>query len=238
MENKKRTIIIGDIHGCLDEFEILLKKLSYKQSEDRLILLGDLLDRGPDSVGVVQKARELELESVMGNHEFKFLKWHKSAGSRGDVYDKRDHYDKFAPKDIDYIYKMPAYIKLPDVAIIHAGMKPGTPVEHQSKDDLMYLRYTDKERKFISLKKISKIGAEAAGAYFWTEFGSFGTNVIYGHHVHSTKNISIKNFDDGTACYGIDTGCCFGGFLSALVWETKEVIQVKAKKEYFKHGFD
>ena len=70
----KRHIFIGDIHGCLDEFNELLNKLSYDPKEDRLILLGDLIDRGPDSVGVVRKARELRLECVMGNHEHKYIK--------------------------------------------------------------------------------------------------------------------------------------------------------------------
>lgn len=234
----KRSIIVGDTHGCLAEFDTLLEKLSYDSTHDRLILLGDLIDRGPDSEGMVKRAREMNLECVMGNHEYKFIKWHKAQGSRADVYDKKIHYEKFSKDDIDYIYKMPTSIKLDDAVIIHAGLKPGIAISSQSKDDLMYLRYTDKDRRFISLKKIAKIGVKRAGAHFWTEFGPFGTNVIYGHHVHSNENIQIDKYANGTACYGIDTGCCFGGKLTALIWETKEVVQVKAKREYFKQGFD
>lgn len=234
----KRTILVGDIHGCLDEFEHLLDKLSYNPTYDRLILLGDLIDRGPDSAGVVRAARLMNLECVKGNHEFKFLKWHKSVGTRTDVYDKKDFYDVLNEEDINYIYQMPTYIKLDDVVVVHAGLKPGIAISNQSKDDLMYLRYTDDQRRFISLKKIHKIGVEAAGAHFWTEFGPFETNVVYGHHVHSMEDISIIKYDNGTACYGIDTGCCFGGRLTALIWETKEIVQVKAKKEYIKKGFD
>lgn len=233
-----KTVIIGDVHGCIDEFNELLKLVDYKSPNVRIICVGDFLDRGPDSLGVLQKAREMNLECVMGNHEYKFIKWHKAFGSRADVYDKKPHYELLSQEDTDYIYKMPTFIKLDDAVIIHAGLKPGIAISSQSKDDLMYLRYTDKDRRFISLKKIAKIGVEAAGAHFWTEFGPFETNIIYGHHVHSMENIQIDKYANGTACYGIDTGCCFGGRLTALIWETKEVVQVKAKKEYYKQGFD
>src|SRR6478609_6282102 len=82
----KRTIIICDVHGCLIDFNILLDKLNYNSKEDRVILLGDLIDRGPDSIGVLHLARQLNLECVMGNHEHKFLKWYKAFGTKVDVY--------------------------------------------------------------------------------------------------------------------------------------------------------
>src|SRR5271154_3617738 len=153
--DKQRTIFIGDIHGCLDEFEEILKKLQYDWQKDRVILLGDLIDRGPDSVGVVKKAREMNLECLMGNHEHKFIKWFRSQGSRVDVYDRRDYYSKLSDQDIQYIVNMPTYIELDDVIVVHAGLKPGISLSSQTKDDLLYLRYTDSDRKFISLKKIN-----------------------------------------------------------------------------------
>src|SRR5277367_5709113 len=124
----KRTIIVGDIHGCIDEFKDLLKKISYDESKDRLILLGDLIDRGPDSVAVVRLAREMDLECVMGNHEHKFVKWFRSQGSRVDVYDRRDYYDRLDDQDVNYIMNMPTYIELNNIIIVHAGVKPGIPL--------------------------------------------------------------------------------------------------------------
>src|ERR1035437_2331668 len=121
----KRHIFVGDIHGCLVEFQELIKKLDYNPQEDRLILLGDLIDRGPDSVGVIRLAREMHLESVMGNHDHKFVKWFRSQGTRVDVYDRREHYTKFSDEDISYIINMPTYIELEDVIAVHAGLKPG-----------------------------------------------------------------------------------------------------------------
>jgi diadenosine tetraphosphatase ApaH/serine/threonine PP2A family protein phosphatase len=233
----KRTIIVGDIHGCIDEFEELIRVIQYNKNSDRLILLGDLIDRGPDSLAVVQKARKMGLECVMGNHEYKFLKWWKSTGSQADVYDRKDFYTQFTDEDVNYIFRMPTYIKLEGAVIVHAGVKPGIPISAQSKDDLMYLRYTDSEKRFISLKKVAKIGKEAAGAHFWTEFWYGPESVVYGHNVHSMTDPLIEEVLPGVTCYGLDTGCCFGGKLTALVWETKEIVQVQAKRTYYQSKF-
>ena len=70
-----RTLVIGDVHGCLDELRALLVRCSFDGASDRLVLLGDLLDRGPDPVGCVQFARELGAESVVGNHEETHLRF-------------------------------------------------------------------------------------------------------------------------------------------------------------------
>lgn len=233
----ERTIIVGDIHGCIDEFNELIDKLSYNPNSDRLILLGDLIDRGPDSAAVVQKARQMGLECIMGNHEYKFLKWYNSVGTRNDVYDKISYYSQFSEEDIEYMWKMPTYIKLDNIIAVHAGLKPGIALSEQSKDDLMYIRYTDSDRKFISLKKISKVGKEEAGAHFWTEFWSGPESVVYGHNVHSMTDPLIEEVSPGVFCYGLDTGCCFGGALTAMVLETKQIVQIQAKRTYYQSKF-
>lgn len=237
MTDKYRTVVIGDIHGCLDEFDELLKTISYNKKEIRLICLGDLIDRGPDSIGVIRRARELNLESVMGNHEHKFLKWYNSSGSRTDVYDKHKYYTEFNDQDIEYIFQMSNFIKIDNTVIVHAGLKPGIPLSAQRKDDLFYLRYTDLDRNFISLKKIFKVGKDVLGAHFWTEFWRGPESVIYGHNVHSLLEPFIEEVSPGIFCYGIDTGCCFGGRLTAFILETKEIIQIPAKQTYYKLGF-
>jgi len=236
----KRTIVVSDIHGCIDEFEELLKTLSYKKEKDRLILLGDLIDRGPDSVGVVRKAREMDLECVMGNHEHKFMKWYKSFGSANDVYDRRPHYTQFTDEDVNYIARMDNYILLPDhnIVVVHAGMRPGVSLRHQTKDDLYYIRYMDSDSKFISLKKINRLGKDATGAHFWTEYWTGPESVVYGHNVHSFETPLIEEVRPDVFCYGLDTGCCFGGRLTAMVIETKEIVQVQAKRTYYKSDYN
>ena len=236
-----RTVIIGDIHGCIDEFKELLTLVDYKSPYVRVILLGDLIDRGNDSVGVVSLARELNLECVMGNHDYKFMKWWKSTGSSNDVYDKHSHYADFSDADVNYIARMSPYIKLDsqNTIVAHAGLRPGVPLEKQTKDDLYYIRYMDKQNKFVSLKKINNLGSKAAAdAHFWTESWKGPESIVYGHNVNSYEDPLIEEVAPNVFCYGLDTGCCFGGRLTAMVLETKEIIQVQAKKTYYKSSFD
>jgi hypothetical protein len=235
----EKTAIISDVHGCRDELLEMLQLLDYKSPHVRIILLGDLVDRGKYSAECVRLARELELESVMGNHERRLIKWYRSQNTRVDVYDHKNYYTQLSDADITYITNMPSYIELDKTIIVHAGLKPGTSLDKQRDDDLLHLRYTDVNRKFVSLKQINKFGKEKLGAIFWTNFGPFlHKDIIYGHHVHSMDTPNIYQYNDGTKAIGIDTGCCFGGRLTALILETKEFVQVQAKEVYYQSTFD
>jgi serine/threonine protein phosphatase 1 len=72
----KRNIIIGDLHGCLDELKQMLRLVQFQRGKDRMIFLGDYFDRGPDGVGVFKLVRELAESSgavaLMGNHDETF----------------------------------------------------------------------------------------------------------------------------------------------------------------------
>jgi len=226
----KRTIIIGDLHGYVYEFDEMLKTLSYNHESDRLILLGDLIDRGLDSVGMVRKAREMNLECIIGNHEVKFLKWFKS---NKQVYDKATFYTDFVDEDIDYMAKMSVYLKLDNTIAVHAGLKPGIAISNQKKDDLLYIRYTDSKGNFIPLRDVLTYGKEKIGAHFWTEYWKGPESIVYGHNVTSLIDPLIEEVALGITCFGLDTGCCFGGRLTALILETKEIVQVQAKRTYY-----
>lgn len=235
-----KTVIIGDIHACLTEFKELLELVNYKSPHVRVILLGDLIDRGPASVECVQLAQQLNLECVMGNHEKKFLKWFHSQNTRVNVYSGKDYYSKFTDENVNYISNMSPYIKISELnaVIVHAGLRPGIALENQKKDDLYYIRYMDKDNKFVSLKKINNLGSiEAAGAHFWTDGGPFENyNIIYGHQVWEEPR--IDRFSNGSFTVGIDCGCCFGNKLCAYCIETGEFYFVKAKSVYYKSDFD
>ena len=74
-----RTILIGDIHGCYDEFIALLKKSKFNKDKDRLIILGDFIDKGPKSFEIIDYLAKLKKEIkdrlviIEGNHEYQFL---------------------------------------------------------------------------------------------------------------------------------------------------------------------
>lgn len=232
----QRNIFVGDIHGCIDEFDELIKTISYNKSKDRLILLGDLIDRGPDSVGVIKRAQELKAEAVMGNHEDKFIKWINNT-NYGEVSTIKKFYLKLSDQDIQYIINMPTYIKVGNIIAVHAGLRPGISLENQSKEDLMYLRYTDSKNTLFSLKKVHKLGKEVLGAHLWTEYWKGPESIVYGHNVYSRNYPYIEEPSPGVFCYGLDTGCCFGGKLTAWILENKEIVQVTAQKTYYQPRF-
>src|SRR3954468_22083686 len=79
-----RTIIVGDVHGCRAELDALLDRVAFTTG-DRLVFVGDLIARGPDSAGVLDIARRTGAVIVRGNHEEKILSWRakKHAHARG-----------------------------------------------------------------------------------------------------------------------------------------------------------
>ena len=239
MSDKLRTICISDAHACIDELKELLKKVQYKKEEDRLIICGDAINRGPGSLECIRLIRELGAEMIMGNHENHFLRWYKG---KQDPYwlATRPHYAQFSDEDVTFINNLPLYIKIaPNFYAVHAGIKPGITVEQQRREDLLYLRYTDDERNTITLKQVFD-GTAKTIPRFWTEFGPFGNNsLVYGHCVFM-DGPRIDKFDNGTTCYGIDTGCVFGGALSCIILHddvAPEIVRVKAKKAYYKSKF-
>lgn len=79
-QNQPRVIAIGDVHGCIDELQALLRKCDYHPG-DAVVFLGDLVCKGPDSLSVVQMAREIGAIGVRGNHDFEVVRWHQAIKS-------------------------------------------------------------------------------------------------------------------------------------------------------------
>ena len=80
IERQPRIIAIGDVHGCIDELQALLRRCDYRPG-DLIVFLGDLVSKGPDSLSVVQMARELGAIGVRGNHDFEVIRWHQAIKS-------------------------------------------------------------------------------------------------------------------------------------------------------------
>ena len=76
-----RTVIVGDVHGCSAELETLLERIAFADG-DRLVMVGDLVARGPDSSGVLAIVRSAKGRSALGNHEAKLLSWRRATGRR------------------------------------------------------------------------------------------------------------------------------------------------------------
>lgn len=84
LTSKERVFVIGDVHGCVNELNALVEKIQYNSTRDQLILAGDLTSKGPDSVGVIRRAKELGALCVRGNHDDKVIRLKTYQLERGE----------------------------------------------------------------------------------------------------------------------------------------------------------
>ena len=100
-----RLIAVGDIHGCHLEFAELLDRLDLGR-EDRLVLLGDLVNRGPDSRRVLDMARERHAISLLGNHELRLMKYRRTGDRKYAKEHDLETFDSLRPEDWSYLDQM------------------------------------------------------------------------------------------------------------------------------------
>lgn len=205
-----RILIIGDVHGCHEEFDELLDKLAPTAS-DQLICVGDLICKGPSSVKVLRIAMRLKnFTTLIGNHELRFLNcWYKKAVPNIKPYDLAT-YEEMGSRYEEFMYffaNCPFYVDLKEALVVHAGLRPHTILFDQKKTDLTKLRLLEPENKP------------------WYEFYKDSKPVVFGHWVRREPLLQEN-------VIGLDTGCVYGGKLSAFILPGRDVISVKAKKIY------
>lgn len=214
--SKERIIFIGDVHGCYEELKLLLKKVKYKEERDRLIFVGDLINKGPYSKEVVKFVREGGHESLMGNHELGFLRsledptFFKKGFKKfyEDLGKKRDDV-------IEWIKGLPLYIEEDDFICVHAGLVPDVPLKEQKPRVMTRIRTWGGDEEDLNDPDNPP----------WHKFYSGDKTIIYGHWAmqgyHKTKN---------TIC--LDSGCVWGGSLTGLIWPERKAYHVPALKQY------
>ena len=215
-----RLIAVGDIHGCHKEFSDLLDKLDL-QSDDRHILLGDLVNRGPDSAKVVEMAREVAMVSLLGNHELRLLNFRKTDDpSHLKKYDY-ETLDQLRGKDWDYLEAMPLTYEDADygVVFVHGGFVPDKPWQKQPARIVTRIQVVDKNGE-------PRKRSEAPDATHWSELWAGPPFVVYGHTPR--EEISATKWT-----LGIDTACVLGGALTAYILPEKRIVQVKARERYY-----
>jgi len=203
-ESMERTFVIGDIHGCIDKFQCLLGKLPLDWSRDRMIVLGDFIDRGPAPRRVMELLMEMKLEHgerlivLMGNHERMFLDYlaDRDANILFPVVGGQSTIDDFTEPDgrlvvpemhLRFLQSLPVMEVDDRFCFVHAGLRPKRAIEDQDEHDLLFIR-----SEFID------------SGYDW------GRRVIFGHTPFEHPLIQENKI-------GIDTGAVYGGRLTALV---------------------
>jgi serine/threonine protein phosphatase 1 len=219
---------IGDIHGELGKLERLLDRLALTAS-DRLVFLGDYVDRGPDSAGVVERlialGRELRCTFLLGNHEsmfLDFLGWKGAAWFGGDAFlmnggdrtlasygffgeqAQQKGFD-LPPAHAEFYRGLRLYHHEGDYLFVHAGLGPRG---LQSGDPSYALRVSRPEDLLWN-----RSTADLPH--------TLGLTVIYGHT--PSRDFSVRRNEPFSI--GIDTGAVYGGPLSAIRLPDETVVQ-------------
>lgn len=230
-----RYYAIGDIHGRNDLFEALIKTIDKECKkadglDTQIVLLGDLVDRGPESAKVVENAREWQkrrpVRILAGNHEEMFLQSFEDTkvlrhflrhGGRETILSYGISLKKYNAATLEelqamlhdivpkahrkFLKKFEEMVIAGDYVFVHAGIKPGVALEDQARDDLLWIR-----DRFLAYDQ------------------PHPQVVVHGHTI-------FEDVDERTNRIGIDTGAFRFGRLTALVLEGSQRRMIQAVEE-------
>lgn len=226
-----RTLVISDIHGCFDEFNALLNLVNYVPNQDRLILLGDYVDRGPKSKEVIEKVIKLaKYKNVIvlrGNHDDRFLsvlngdthvfdifleyggmealKSYCAEAERKSIHEVINYINLEFPDHMDFLHQTKLYFEDDDFIYVHAGLDPTYP---NWKEQPATTFFTIRDG-FVNNKT------------------SVDRKVIFGH-INTIKIQQSSNIWFSDDKIGIDGGCAMGHQLNCL-----EIVDSNTLNEYF-----
>jgi serine/threonine protein phosphatase 1 len=215
-----KIFAVGDIHGCAHELNLLLDKLPLR-ADSTLVFLGDYIDRGPDSRGVIEKILELREQlnviTLMGNHEEMLLEFLSNPSSSlagffvfnggsatlASYVTQGNHYE--IPADhLNFFKTLKLYHQQDQYLFVHAGLpeKPVAQIDGElDSPTLLWIR-----QPFLS------------SSFNW------GRKVIHGHTPRQQVEIKENRIN-------LDTGCVYGGYLSAMELNSGQIYQVKARTD-------
>lgn len=201
-----RIFAIGDIHGCADRLEALIARLDIDAHRDRLLFIGDYIDRGPASRDVIDRILDLRkrLDHViclLGNHERMFLDHclfgrgtelflENGGASTLETYglprSRQDRPPTLPEQHLQFYQSLLPHYETDHYIFVHAGLRPGIPVADQDPEDLIWIR-----QEFIRSTH------------------DFGKRVVFGHTPFAVPLVEPNKI-------GIDTGAVYGGPLTCL----------------------
>jgi serine/threonine protein phosphatase 1 len=204
MMEKEKIFIVGDVHGCLEMLERLMDKIKWRPDRDRLIFLGDYIDRGKDSRGVIEYVRQISgmsdrVDCLLGNHERILLDFVEGKdvttffinGGTSTLNSYRVSQqqlgDSLIPEThLTFLRSLKTSVELDDYYVVHAGLRPGVQLENQRQEDLLWIR----EPFIFSNHRFKK-------------------KVIFGHTPFSQPLVMDNKI-------GLDTGAVYGNKLTCL----------------------
>jgi serine/threonine protein phosphatase 1 len=223
-----KSVVIGDIHGCAAEFEMLLDRVLARAGSARIRvrLVGDLLTKGPDPAGVVRAIAHfrrlgLDLHSVCGNHDLRLYaamtrvrggvpiarlaRLERETVMRLDEADALDDAMTLLAETVDRVTSTAG-----TATVLHAGIRPGLGLAGTSQHDLVHLKAHDGERPW------------------WDEYDGSDGLLIVGHKPIGEPMRIMRNGDP--IVVNVDTGCASGGRLTAYVVEDDAFVSIEARR--------
>lgn len=248
----KKIAVFGDPHACVREVKELYEKLSW-QSLDEIWSAGDNIHRGPDDHGTVEFIRTHFTGSVMGNHEETFLKqWsqYKKDGYLPKKPDKAKTIRELTEEDVEWIKGL-SRMHIDDtmgLVIVHAGLFPGINF-FQQPPNVVRVSMIHPRRGYDSRwwgpdaprQGHGKTEEESRteGWRRWYEDWDHPYRVVFGHAVFAQPQIFQPRKTKAGYVVAVDTGGCFGGSLTAAIFEDDKppvFESVKAHKLWFADG--
>jgi serine/threonine protein phosphatase 1 len=217
-----RRIVIGDVHGHYDALIALLDAIAPNKNE-QIYFLGDLIDRGPKSADVVDFVFRNKYRCILGNHEQMLLDVLGNRHISGEMFQAWlygggyatlvSYNHKIPQEHIDWLKKLPKYLDLGDVWLVHAGVDPTLPLEEQTTEEFCWIR--------DDFHRISE-------PYFKNK------RIIAGHTITFTfPGITPGYLVSGSGWLDIDTGAYHprSGWLTALDITNDFVYQVNSQTQ-------
>lgn len=215
-----KRLVIGDIHGCYAELMDLFEQAGLT-SDDEIIAIGDLVDRGPDSPRVLDFFRsEPRARSILGNHERKHLRSYRKeiSAALSQQITRRHQFEEESYRDaIAFMEQLPIFLDLPEARVVHGFFEPNIALEEQ--------------------KEVVLVGTMSGAGYLqkrypkpWYELYNGDKPIIVGHHNY-LRNGKPLIYQDRV--FGIDTGCCHGGRLTGLILPDFQIVSVPSRKNYW-----
>ena len=205
----KRTLYIGDVHGCADELAAIIDQFGFVRGSDTIYQTGDIINKGPDMMRAMRIVEELGILTVRGNHEEHLIRMMETPKSNWTEKQKK----RFKALSLDeWVYirdtvkNWPLWRDTPHALLVHAGLEPGkTRLEDMSPEVLLSVRYWNDKP--------------------WYEQVTWNKTVVFGHWA---KNgfVNIPGF------IGLDSGCVYGKALTAWCPEEDKFYTVPALREY------
>ncbi len=214
-----RILVIGDVHGCVEELETLIEAFSPGEN-DRIIAVGDLINRGPDSRATLELARERKIVSVLGNHEQRLLQAWKAGNP--DLLKSKDlaTFNALQEADWQWIENWPHVIRIPsrNLLITHGGFAPGIPWQEQDPGMVTWIQVLDN-------KGVPRKRSDAPNGKPWANQWTGPEHVIYGH---TPRPHPLRH----PLATGLDTGCVYGYELTGLSLPDWDFYRAHARRRY------